>query len=65
MSSHPLVHLSESWLNPLRYGSARYPDAYQPYYNRTKLARYEVDWYDLWCDGYYCPSCSEYWGAGN
>ena len=51
-----MYDLSERWLDPDRMN----PDEVA-YYNRELLAEYGVDWYDLWCDGYYCPSCQEYW----
>jgi len=54
--SHPMVDLTEGWLNPNRMDTR-----VNEYYNRSLLLSYEVDWLDLWCDDYTCPSCQAYW----
>ena len=56
--SHPMVDLTEGWLNPNRTDTGVYE-----YYNRCLLLSYGVDWMDLWCDGYICPSCGAMWAA--
>ncbi len=55
--SHPMVDLTEHWLNlnPAdNFGTF-------VYYNRIRLRSYGVDWIDLWCDGTICPDCQDYW----
>ena len=55
--SHPMVDLTEHWLNLTptdNFGTV-------VYYNRIRLRSYGVDWIDLWCDGYRCPDCQDYW----
>ena len=61
--SHPMINLTEGWLAQPDDPSCQLDGKWgqRPYYNRALLTKYGVDWVDLWCDGYFCPSCQDYW----